>query len=93
MVTEMQVMGQEPPGVLLRGWRKERGMTVRKAALGLGVSEKHLANLEAGGVGPSLEVAVRIENVTRGAVPAAMWSRREELVASWRARGAQEVAS
>ena len=45
----------------------------RDLANALGISQPHLSLLMAGKKRPSLELAIRIERVTGGAVPATSW--------------------
>lgn len=45
----------------------------RDLADALGISQPHLSLLLAGRKRPSLDLAVRIEQVTKGAVPATSW--------------------
>lgn len=52
---------------------KASGMSRSEWAARLGVSKSYLSELENGKKRPSLEVAVEIERLTDGAVPAASW--------------------
>ncbi|WP_414973790.1 helix-turn-helix transcriptional regulator [Cereibacter sphaeroides] len=64
-------------------------MTRERFAAALGISRSYLSLLETGKKQPSLEVAVRIERITSGAVPASSWiSHSDELPAASRRRGA-----
>lgn len=57
---------------LLRSWRKTTGLTQTEAAVRLGLNMTKVSKLENHGR-PGLEAALRIEQVTNGAVPAASW--------------------
>ncbi|QCP88117.1 XRE family transcriptional regulator [Cereibacter sphaeroides] len=52
---------------------KSSGMTREQFAAAAGISRSYLSLLEAGKKQPSLEVAVRIERLTNGGVPATSW--------------------
>lgn len=60
--------------------RSGRSRTQFASALGIG--RPFLSHLESGKKRPSLELAIRIERLTNGAVPAASWVPEAELPAS-----------
>lgn len=73
-----KALAQRPNGpVLLRLWREAEGLSQVAAALRLGVSASALCHFEKGDYPPTVSVASRIENATRGAntVPASAWAR------------------
>lgn len=52
---------------------RNSGVSRGEWAARLGVSKSYLSELEHGKKRPSLEIAVEIERLTEGAVPAASW--------------------
>lgn len=56
---------------------KNSGKSQRHWAAALNVSEAYLSSLASGRKTPSLDVAVRIERATDGAVPASSWIKAE----------------
>ncbi len=68
-------MSNVAPGhALLRGWRESLGLTQVEFAKKLGVPQTSLSAYETGRLRPGLDVALRIEAKTDGAVKAADWS-------------------
>jgi transcriptional regulator with XRE-family HTH domain len=61
---------------MLRSHIKSSGDTRGVWAERLGISRSYLSLLETGAKTPSLDLAVRIERETGGAVPAASWVAR-----------------
>lgn len=57
----------------LRDWRRGQGLTQADLAAKLGVSGATLSDWESGKKEPRIESAVRIEQVTDGAVPVRAW--------------------
>jgi transcriptional regulator with XRE-family HTH domain len=59
----------------LHHYIKNSGTTARRIALDVGVSEPFVSDLRHGKRSPSIEVARRIAEVTRGGVPVESWPR------------------
>lgn len=59
---------------LLRAWRKEADLSQGQAAEKLGVRQARWSELESGEHSPGRELAIRIEQLTGGAVPIEAWS-------------------
>lgn len=66
----------------LMEWRKKEGKTQAEVAALLSVSQATISKLEAGGVRPSIDLAIEIERATGGSV----------LVYSWVAAGSGAAA-
>lgn len=62
---------------MLREYRKAHGIKQKDLAKSLGVSNPYLCDIEKGKRTPGLALAVRIEDATKGAVPATSWIKRE----------------
>jgi len=61
----------------MRMFLKAHGLTQREAAAKLDISRPHLAQIVSGAKRPGLDLALRIERLTDGAVPVSSWARRE----------------
>ncbi|MGU3496376.1 helix-turn-helix transcriptional regulator [Xanthobacteraceae bacterium A53D] len=70
-------MNATPP-LTLRQWRLAQRMTARDLAAKLEISGAHLSNIEKGQRGASLDLAVRIEQATAGAVMPSSLARPNE---------------
>lgn len=66
------------PGELFRQWREERKVKQSEMAAKLGVSQSYLSQVETGARRSNLELALAIERVTEGAIPAASWVQPEQ---------------
>lgn len=63
---------------MLREYRKARGIKQQDFAAQLGIHGGYLSNIEKGKETPGLRVAVKIERLTGGAVPAVSWVPEDE---------------
>lgn len=63
------------PGKQLRAWRVEHNVTQTAAAKAVGVRQGSWCEWESGNRRPSVHHAVRIEALTKGALPAAIWAK------------------
>lgn len=63
-------------GELLHGWRTGRELTQKQAAELLGVSQASLSDYERGVKSPDVDRALRIAEITGGAVPVESWRKR-----------------
>lgn len=61
---------------LMRRWRESKGITGKAAAKLAGVSQPAWSDWEAGKRIPRVDMAVRIADLTRGAVPVTAWVPR-----------------
>ena len=59
--------------MMMRKFLIENKLTQREAAAILGISRPHLSQVVSGSKRPSLDLAVRIERLTDGAVPVSSW--------------------
>lgn len=59
--------------MLLKQTIQESSLTPAQWAIRLGISRPHMSTLMSGKRKPSLDLAVRIERATNGAVPAESW--------------------
>jgi transcriptional regulator with XRE-family HTH domain len=66
------------PSMLLAAWRKSRGLSQMEASAQLGVSQASWSHWEQSERVPSPEMAVRIEMLTAGDVPAPAWSKKRK---------------
>ncbi len=61
--------------VLLREWRTKAGKSQFDVAVDLEIKTiQHISDLELGKRGPSLALALRLEDASQGAVPARAWT-------------------
>lgn len=65
-------------GKLLRQWRDARGLNQSDAADALGLSQAALSDYENGRKSPSVDRALRIAELTEGAVPVESWRKPDE---------------
>lgn len=63
----------------LREYAKQNGITQAALADALGIKQAAVSLIMAGKNRPSLEVAVKIERITKGSVPAISWIPDDEL--------------
>ena len=65
----------------LQSYRLREGLRQSEFARLVGSTQATISKLESGGVQPSLDLAVRIERATAGAVPATSWVPEADLEA------------
>lgn len=77
-------MPTQPPGQLLKAWRKERKLSQLQAAslLDPKVSQGTWAAWESGRKPPSLGNALALQKLTRNTIKAAIWVPRPECESS-----------
>jgi transcriptional regulator with XRE-family HTH domain len=66
-----------PGAALLRDWRTTADKTQTDLAFLVGSNASRISDLERGAAIPTVELAVRIETTTEGAVPVHAWVRPE----------------
>jgi transcriptional regulator with XRE-family HTH domain len=75
----MRLMGTSPAHAALRDWMTRTGRTYGSVADALGVTDAHVSYLARGRRIPSLELAIKIANLT--GIPVTAWARSTERAA------------
>lgn len=66
--------GMKKPGRLLQLWREEAGITQADMGKRLGgLTRSYMSLLENGRSAPSIQTAIRIQAMTKGAIPVTVW--------------------
>lgn len=71
--------GGRTAGYRVRRWRTESALSQEEAAQLLKISQSHLSRIETDQVGVGVEMALRLERVSRGAVPVSVWASKRDL--------------